>query len=344
MNRSAPLLCFFVLTGGAALGVGTPIDQGPLMAKLHATAAVVKRSGLERPAPDVEVAVRSFWQEALAYTRTNSGSDLDTVRWAIPFRTAHEWMLTCVCRGRAQAESLTREALAVLRESKPKSPAIAAELAGDIALAYAYAWMKSDLPACVRLVDETAAWVASTGDKSATQAFFVKRMFFDGNCLLCQFQLPESERKEFCAKRWKRLVQYLDNKDLKLRYRTLALSHWAECLLRLGRSEEADICVRDWWQKHQGRIAEAMYFEVLMEIALDVQGDWVLARRVLDTANKMSGRWVRTYEAKVNENIGALYYDNIQFPGYELKRSGAMKQQENERKLRALGAAAAIRH
>lgn len=343
MKRVTLLMCLCALVCGSALCAGMPVDQGPLMATLHATASVIKKSGPERARlePDAEAAIRNFWQEALAYTRTHSGAELDNVRWVIPFRTAHEWMLTYVCRNRAQAEALTREALAALRASKPQSLALAAELAGDLALTYAYAWMKSDVAGCAQLVDETGVWVAASGDKPAMQAFFVKRMFFEGNCLLCQFQLPEAERKEFCAKRGLRLTQYLDDDNLRLRYRTLAVSHWADCLLSLGRNNDAYTYLTDWWQKHPNKIVEALYYQVLMKVALSAKGDWVLARRVLDTTNKLSGQWERSYEAKINESIGELYYGSIQFPGYELKRAGALKQRKTEQTLRSLAGASA---
>ena len=150
MNRSAPLLCFFVLTGGAALGVGTPIDQGPLMAKLHATAAVVKRSGLERPADGGR---QEFWQEALAIR-----GRIPAPTWILcaghSVSTAHEWMLTCVCRGRAQAESLTRGRSCCASQAEIPGHC---RLLGRHCACLCVCVDEVDLPACVRLVDETAS-------------------------------------------------------------------------------------------------------------------------------------------------------------------------------------------
>lgn len=76
-------------------------------------------------------ALPGLWAEALEYTRTHSGKNLDKLYWRGAFRTAHVWMLHFGCNGYEHALAITREGLDVLRKSQPEDPGAVAGAALD---------------------------------------------------------------------------------------------------------------------------------------------------------------------------------------------------------------------
>ena len=278
--------------------------------------------------------IRAFWQYVLEYTRSHEGADLDEELWARNLERAYEFMLYNACRRRREAESMTREVIGVLQKCRPQKAWLAAEWAGRFAAWYASAWMRHDVVGSMRLVDETVDWVWGQGEARAkNQIFWSGLWFLDGNCLLNQYQLPQDKRAEFCAERERRLMRYLSDKDLSLKYRTYAVSQWAMCLMHVGRFEDAHKYLMYWWQRHSRDINEAPYFEALLTDALDGRGDWELARKAMNRASELGPKWSSSYHQKLYEWIGEEYYDSLRFAEYELRRCGRRRYQMAEQRL-----------
>ena len=334
MSRRLPRL---VWVAGLALALAVsghaggfkPEEYGPLMVRLMEVQERIRACSQPATAAALPLEVKAFWNEVLDYTRTHAGADLHPLGWGIPFGTAHEWLLNFGGLDFVQAETATREGLKVLRAARPADPAAAALVSVRVGMAQANHWLPRQTFSSARLADQLQDWVESLENPRVSAERFAQAVFFDGNCLLYQFNLSGPAREEFVRERTRRFWRNMTDERLSLRLRTLALSHWAQSLYRLGQQEDAERALWHWLQQHEPDIAEQEFYRTLMTVTLLGKGDWELAGKTLDkAAGCRPERWRQSSEKSAYENLNRLYYDNLRFPGYEIRRVGYLQQQD----------------
>ena len=305
-----------------------PEEQGPLMDRALAVQEQVRERNKPQPGVELRSELRKLWGEALEYTRTHTGKDLHEIAWGMPFEVAHEWLLHFGRLNYEQADAATREGLKVLREANAEDPRVPARVAVRVGLCHAYRWQKDHPVACARLTDQVGAWIESFKDPALSAAFFGHVAYFFGNCLLHQVAIPEQSREEFIRDRAQLMWRHLNDERFSLHMRTICLSHWADCLFKIGKTSEAEQALGVWWTRHGDRITEVAYYRVLMKVDLLGMGNWDMAGMALDKAGRCRGAWKQSSEEVAYEKTCRLYYDNLRFPGYEVNRVGLLQQRE----------------
>ena len=305
-----------------------PEEQGPLMDRLMAVQEIVIKRHKPEPGVELRAELRKFWGEVLEYTRTHSGRDLQEIAWGMPFEVAHEWLVHFGRLNYEESDAATREGLKALREAKAEDPRVAAQVAARVGLCHAYRWQKVHPVACARLAGQVGEWVESFKDPALSGVFFRNAACFYGNCLLDQVVIPEEAREEFARDTARLVWRHLNDERLSLRMRTVCLSHWADCLFKIGKTSEAWQALGEWWTRHGDRINEEAYCRVLMKVALLGMGNWDMAKMALEKAGRCRGHWKQSSEEVDYEKTCRLYYDNLRFPGYEVNRVGLLQQRE----------------
>jgi hypothetical protein len=104
----------------------------------------------------------------------------------------------------------------------------------------------------------------------------------------------------------------------------------------MGRTSDARRILTIWWTKHGKKIKTARYYHAFLKILLFGAGDWETASRVVYTAGWQQDRWRTSYDHASFAEMCRIYYNNIHFSDYEMRRIGADLQRKRYNKLRAL--------
>jgi hypothetical protein len=201
MNRLWVKTCLFVfLTGVLNENALAEKRFSPVSARLMERVLAVQDL-ISPNRQKFETAVPKLWREVLEYTQGHSGKDLDKLAWAGAFRTAGEWMLSDRRLSYQESCRLIAEAVDVLRNIEAEDRCLPGKLAMSIAILHAERWMSPHVQECAGMIDNIWKWIRALDEPSLKKTCFKISLFFEGNCLLTQFDVPEQERARFIKDR-----------------------------------------------------------------------------------------------------------------------------------------------
>ncbi len=268
--------------------------------------------------------VRAFRAEFMEYTRTHSGSDLDSRHW---LNTARSLLWLSSFREYESfeaADRLFRENVETIASARTDDPAMNSLIIFESLLLHMQQWVSKAPPeASARLLDEAAAIAAETDDGGVRErwgfsggAHHIQVMF----ALSSLTTMNPKELAEFRASRTEKTLVYLNDESIPLNFRTQTVCWWAAYLS--GEHDGAGaISVLDGWRRKYGdKIVKADFYELRMLYAFHYEADLAGARELFREA----ARLVR--DGKIEEgaaawvNMSDKYFKYLLLPEYEVKR------------------------
>ncbi|MGI6087863.1 MAG: hypothetical protein ACOYCD_07990 [Kiritimatiellia bacterium] len=296
------------------------------------------------PTPEAAEGLRNARAKVLAFTRENAGGRLTKSDWALPFSTCYEWSLSYELFTYKQAEEAIKEAIRILKEiplaasKHPENPHnteninLAAYVASGIVSLYVDCWMEANAPECVKLLDEVEDWVLSLSDE-ARMEWYLSMMYTQGNLLFKEDQFDLPAREWLWQSRQKRMRTYIEYEQLHLIARTRIISHWSRALYFAGDNNgAAERLMTWWWGKYAEQLDDPEFFAQYMRVLLFEAGDWERAGELLERANVLSEKWTDPTPRASYEKTANLYYKNIFFLDYELRRTRGIDMNERREK------------
>ena len=276
--------------------------------------------------------IRQCRQDALAYTRTHMGKDLDTRYWKnamtgiLWLSSYREWNTF------EEADRAIREALEILADAEPEKEGLNIKTMFDVILLHEQVWCKQAPEACAQWLDEACALAFDEGGNAAMKTrwnFSAPNREID--LISAASILPPERRKAFQDKRERNLLGYLRDEAIPFEWRTKDLRWWAANLKTTGETEKAAGLLNIWQKKYDRKIETPEFFEMRMMVALHGEGDWEKAREMVGRMRELVHQGVVPADNRIWKNMTSKYYKYILMPEYEIKRQYRIEK-NNERK------------
>lgn len=332
MKTVGATLLLFVLstrmTTGGCCGEAAPVHPAKALYEEVEALRKLVNPGASRYKAEYALAIKASREKIIAYTKSHTGEDLDSLNWGNAFESVYLTSTLCEWETERESNANLREGWKILGEVTPQDPQKATDLCLAMALWHIQGWSTGDPEACAAFLDEAAVRFLPKASSDGTRQWKFVAPFFEEQMTAGAAKLPPERRAAFQQTREKTFLRSLQDETMSLTIRSDQLASYASQLYGQGEADRAASLLEDWWDKHGEKIESAQFYSARFHTACYGTGDWTKARDTLRRLDKAAAAGAVSREDGLYKLVVGNYYKNIIYPEYELKRRAALLNQQ----------------